>query len=46
VAATGIMVVLLLYRTQTAGAGMGIVLIGLPVYWLWSRQTRKAGPGS
>ena len=33
VAATGIMVVLLLYRTQTAGAGMGIVLIGLPVYW-------------
>ncbi len=38
VAATGIMVVLLLYRTQTAGAGMGIVLIGLPVYWLWSRQ--------
>jgi APA family basic amino acid/polyamine antiporter len=41
VAATGIMVVLLLYRTQTAGAGMGIVLIGLPVYWLWSRQARK-----
>jgi basic amino acid/polyamine antiporter, APA family len=37
VAATGIMVVLLLYRTQTAGAGMGIVLIGLPVYWWWSR---------
>jgi APA family basic amino acid/polyamine antiporter len=41
VAATGIMVVLLLYRTQTAGAGMGIVLIGLPVYWWWSRQARK-----
>lgn len=39
VAATGIMVVLLLYRTQTAGAGMGIVLIGLPVYWFWSRQS-------
>ncbi len=46
VAATGIMVVLLLYRTQTAGAGMGIVLIGLPVYWLWSRQARRAGAGS
>ena len=42
VAATGIMVVLLLYRTQTAGAGMGIVLIGLPVYWLWSRQAGKS----
>ncbi|HEY2120330.1 MAG TPA: amino acid permease [Candidatus Acidoferrum sp.] len=41
VAATGIMVVMLLYRTQTAGAGMGIVLIGLPVYWLWSRQAHK-----
>jgi basic amino acid/polyamine antiporter, APA family len=42
VAATGIMVVLLLYRTQTAGAGMGIVLIGLPVYWLWSRRAGTA----
>jgi basic amino acid/polyamine antiporter, APA family len=42
VAATGIMVVLLLYRTQTAGAGMGIVLIGLPVYWFWSRQRDRA----
>jgi basic amino acid/polyamine antiporter, APA family len=42
VAATGIMVVLLLYRTQTAGAGMGIVLIGMPVYWWWSRQAGKS----
>ncbi len=42
VAATGIMVVLLLYQTQTAGAGMGIVLIGLPVYWLWSRRASKS----
>jgi basic amino acid/polyamine antiporter, APA family len=38
VAATGIMVVLLLYATQTAGAGMVIVLLGLPVYWLWHRR--------
>ena len=38
VAATGIMVVLLLYQTQTAGMGMAIVLLGVPVYWLWSRQ--------
>jgi APA family basic amino acid/polyamine antiporter len=38
VAATGIMVVLLLYQTQTAGLGMAIVLLGVPVYWLWSRR--------
>jgi len=38
VAATGIMVVLLLYQTQTAGMGMAIVLVGVPVYWLWSRR--------
>jgi basic amino acid/polyamine antiporter, APA family len=44
VAATGIMVMLLLYRTQTAGAGMGIVLIGLPVYWWWSRVKRAGDP--
>lgn len=37
VAAAAIMFVLLLYRTQTAGKGLVIVLIGLPVYWLWSR---------
>jgi basic amino acid/polyamine antiporter, APA family len=43
VAAVGIMVVLLLYKTQTAGRGMVIVLVGLPVYWLWSRQK---GPAS
>jgi APA family basic amino acid/polyamine antiporter len=38
VAATGIMVVLLLYETQTAGMGMVIVVLGLPVYWLWHRR--------
>jgi APA family basic amino acid/polyamine antiporter len=39
VAATGIMVVLLLYETQTAGMGMVIVLLGLPVYWLLHRRS-------
>lgn len=42
VAAVGIMVVLLLYKTQTAGRGMVIVLLGLPVYWWWSRQKGTA----
>jgi APA family basic amino acid/polyamine antiporter len=42
VAAIGIMVVLLLYKTQTAGRGMVIVLLGLPVYWLWSREKGAA----
>ncbi len=42
VAAVGIMIVLLLYKTQTAGRGMVIVLLGLPVYWLWSRQKGAA----
>src|SRR5271167_2399762 len=32
VAAAGIMTVLVLYKTQTAGAGIVIVLLGLPVY--------------
>ncbi|MGB8476397.1 MAG: amino acid permease [Candidatus Acidiferrum sp.] len=40
VAATIIMIVLLLYQTQTAGGGLVIVLLGLPVYWLWSRRSR------
>jgi APA family basic amino acid/polyamine antiporter len=41
-AASGIMGVLLLYKTQTAGMGMLIVLLGLPVYGLWARQKRAA----
>src|SRR6202011_695882 len=37
VAACTIMVVLLLYQTQTAWPGLVIVLLGVPVYLLWSR---------
>jgi APA family basic amino acid/polyamine antiporter len=38
VAAVAIMLVLLLYQTQTAGGGLVIVLLGLPVYLWWSRR--------
>jgi APA family basic amino acid/polyamine antiporter len=41
VAALSIMFVLLLYRTQTAWPGLVIVLLGVPVYWLWSRQSTQ-----
>jgi len=45
-AATIIMIVLLLYQTQTAGGGLLIVLLGLPVYWLWSRRSASAKQSS
>jgi len=37
VAATVISLVLVVYRTATAGRGLIIVLIGIPVYFLWRR---------
>lgn len=37
-AATAILVVLLLYKTQTSGRGLLIVLTGIPVYLLWRRR--------
>ncbi len=40
-AAIAIMFVLLLYQTQTAGKGLEIVLIGVPVYLLWSWWSRR-----
>lgn len=42
VAAAGIMLALLLYKTLTAGMGMVIVLSGLPVYWWWARKRVSA----
>jgi APA family basic amino acid/polyamine antiporter len=41
IAATVILLVLLFYRTETAGWSLVIVLLGLPVYWLWSRQNAE-----
>jgi APA family basic amino acid/polyamine antiporter len=40
-AAVAIMLVLLLYQTQTAGKGLEIVLIGVPVYLFWSWWSRR-----
>jgi basic amino acid/polyamine antiporter, APA family len=38
VSACAIMFVLLLYKTQTTWPGLVIVLLGVPVYLLWSRK--------
>jgi APA family basic amino acid/polyamine antiporter len=40
IAALAIMFVLLLYRTQTAWPGLVIVLLGVPVYLVWSRRAK------
>lgn len=42
-AVTAIMIVLLLYKTQTAWPGLVIVMIGAPVYWLWARKAHRIG---
>src|SRR3989441_1395463 len=41
ISALAIMFVLLLYKTQTAWPGLVIVLLGVPVYLLWSRQATQ-----
>jgi APA family basic amino acid/polyamine antiporter len=43
VAAVAIMFVLLLYKTQTTWPGLVIVLLGVPVYLLWSRRSVAGG---
>lgn len=40
-----IMIVLLLYRTETAWPGLLIVLLGIPVYSLWLRTSARTRPG-
>jgi APA family basic amino acid/polyamine antiporter len=43
VLATAIMLVLLFYQTKTSWPGLVIVLLGVPVYFLWKRA--NPGPG-
>jgi basic amino acid/polyamine antiporter, APA family len=42
VAALAIMLVLLLYKTQTTWPGLVIVLLGVPVYLVWTRRSARA----
>jgi APA family basic amino acid/polyamine antiporter len=35
-----IMLILILYQTQDTWPGLVIVLLGVPVYWAWSRKAR------
>jgi basic amino acid/polyamine antiporter, APA family len=37
-AALGLMAALLLYKTQTAWPGLAILLVGIPVYFLWTHR--------
>ena len=39
VAALIIMLILILYQTQDTWPGLVIVLLGVPVYWAWSRRS-------
>ncbi|HEV8385773.1 MAG TPA: amino acid permease [Candidatus Acidoferrales bacterium] len=42
VAASTIMLVLILYRTQTTWPGLLIVLLGIPVYYFWHHKETKS----
>ncbi len=41
VTASIIMLILILYQTQDTWPGLLIVLLGVPVYWVWSRRSGK-----
>ena len=42
--ASAIMLILLLYRTETSWPGLVIVLTGIPVYYLWrGRSATSSG---
>jgi APA family basic amino acid/polyamine antiporter len=44
VTALTIMLILILYQTQDTWPGLVIVLLGVPVYWAWSRRSGTANP--
>ncbi|HVM48174.1 MAG TPA: APC family permease, partial [Candidatus Acidoferrum sp.] len=45
VAAGAIMLALLFYQTRTSWPGLVIVLLGVPVYFLWKGRTRRVRDG-
>src|ERR1019366_5963806 len=42
VTALVIMLILILYQTQDTWPGLLIVLVGVPVYWVWSRRSGES----
>jgi len=44
--ASVILVVLLLYKTETSWPGLVIVLTGVPVYWWWKSSQARTNPGT
>ncbi len=44
IAAVTIMLALILYKTQTTWPGLVIVLLGVPVYWLWGKKSESGVP--
>jgi len=42
VAASAILLVLLLYKTETTWPGLLIVIAGVPIYFLCQRRTRRS----
>ncbi len=43
-AAILIMLILILYKTQTTWPGLLLVLLGVPVYWVWHRKSEGRAP--
>ena len=41
-----IMVILLVYKPDYTLRGLGLVLIGIPVFFLWRKYNKNPGPGS
>jgi len=44
-AATGIMLALILYKTQTTWPGLVLVCLGVPVYWIWHQRATSTHAG-
>jgi len=43
---TAIMVILLMYKPNYTFPGLGIVLLGIPVFYLWKKYNKNTGESS